>query len=138
MLVFFAIFFTALTGLHRLPLGAHLGLLRALAVGGLVGAPLLGGVDLGQEPVTFVLAQQAAPGRVAHQLLGVLHMELRQPGAGADHVAEGIRHRAAQHVGDAWKRLEQGRDLGTAEFGHHDSSFAFRGRGAPQRGAGTR
>ena len=95
----------------RLGLGPRLGPLRLLPIGGLVEPLLLRGVDLGQQPVALVLTQQAPAGRVPHQLLGVGHVELGQPGGGADHVAQGIRHRAPQHVGDARQGLQQGRDL---------------------------
>ena len=84
---------------------------RALALGRLVGPPLLGRVDLGQQPVALVLTQQAAAGGVLDQLFGVLDVEVSQAGAGPDHVAQRVRHRAPQHVGDAGQGFEQGRDL---------------------------
>jgi len=58
-------------------------------------------VDFGQQPIAFLLTQQPTPGGVAHQLVRILHVEIRQPGGGPDDVAQGVGHRAAQHVGDA-------------------------------------
>src|SRR6185437_14809990 len=57
---------------------------------------------------------------------GVLDLEVSQAGAGPDNIAQGVCHRAPQHVGDTGQGFEQGRDLGTTKFGHHESSSASR------------
>ena len=73
--------------------------------------PLLGRVDLSQDPVALVLGQEPAPGGVADQLVGVRDVELGQAGGGPDDAAQGVRHRTPQHVGDPRQGLQQRRDL---------------------------
>src|SRR5438552_17538558 len=94
-------------------------------------------MHLSEQPVAFLLAQKPPAGGVADQLLGVLNIEVRQASPCPDHVTERVRDRASQHVRDAGQGFEQGRDLRTAEFRHHDSSF-FCVCVAPSRAPGYR